>query len=47
MLEEANVKLGSVLTDIFGVTGRMILLALLEGKLTASEMAHLAKKKAS
>lgn len=46
VLEEANVKLGSVLTDIFGVTGRMILLALLEGKLTASEMAHLAKKKA-
>jgi transposase len=46
VLEEANVKLGSVLTDIFGVTGRMILLALLEGKLTASEMAHLARKKA-
>jgi transposase len=46
VLEEANVKLGSVLTDIFGVTGRAILLALLEGKTTAAEMAHLAKRKA-
>jgi hypothetical protein len=40
------VKLGSVLTDIFGVTGRMIQLALLDGKLTTSEMAHLAKRSA-
>lgn len=46
VLEEANVKLGSVLTDIFGVTGRAILLALLDGKMNASEMAHLAKKSA-
>lgn len=46
VLEEANVKIGSVLTDIFGATGRAILNALLEGKTTASEMALLAKSRA-
>ena len=46
VLEEANVKLGSVLTDIFGVTGRAILAALLEGRMSPAEMAGLARKSA-
>lgn len=45
-LEDANVKLGSVLTDVFGVTGRAILTALLDGKLSAAEMARFAKRSA-
>jgi transposase len=44
ILEDANVKLGSVLTDIFGVTGRAIIAALLEGKLSPVEMARFAKR---
>jgi transposase len=44
VLEDANVKLGSVLTDIFGVTGRAILAALLEDKLSPAEMARFAQK---
>jgi transposase len=46
ILEDANVKLGSVLTDIFGLTGRAIVVALLEGKLTPVEMARFAQKQA-
>jgi transposase len=43
VLEEANVKLGSVLTDVFGVSGQLILDALLEGKATIEEAANLAR----
>ena len=43
VLEEANVKIGSVLSDVFGVTGQAILEALLEGKASSEEMAHLAR----
>ena len=39
MLEDANIKLSSVLTDVFGVTGSRILYALATGNVTASEMA--------
>jgi transposase len=46
ILEEANIKLGSVLTDIFGVTGRAILEALLEGRMSPSDMAGFAKRSA-
>jgi transposase len=46
ILEDANVKLGSVLTDIFGLTGRAIVVALLEGKLSPIEMARFAQKQA-
>jgi transposase len=46
VLEDANVKIGDVLTDVFGVTGQAILEALLEGKASASEMAQLAKQRA-
>ena len=43
VLEEANVKLGSVLTDIFGVSGQLILEALLAGKAPIEQIAELAK----
>jgi len=46
VLEDANVKLGSVLTDVFGVTGQLILEAMLEGKATPEQMAEFAKKSA-
>src|SRR5271169_5327079 len=43
MLEQTNVKIASVLSDLFGVSGQHMLLALLEGKATAEEMAGLAR----
>ena len=43
VLEEASVKIGSVLTDVFGVSGQLILEALLEGKATLEEVADLAR----
>lgn len=43
VLEDANVKLGSVLSDVFGVSGQLIVEALLEGKTNPSEMAQFAK----
>lgn len=43
ILEDANIKLACVATDIFGVSGRAILDALLEGKMTPEEMAELSK----
>jgi len=44
VLEDANVKLGNVLTDVFGVSGQLMLEALLEGKAEPAEMAQLAKR---
>jgi transposase len=43
LLETANIKLASVATDVFGVSGRLMLRALIEGKATPQEMADLAK----
>jgi transposase len=43
LLESANIKLASVATDVFGVSGRLMLRALIEGKATPQEMAELAK----
>ena len=43
LLEGANIKLSSVATDIMGVSGRLILSALLEGKVGPEEMAELSK----
>lgn len=43
VLESANIKLSSVASDVFGVSGRAMLEALLEGKLTPREMAKLAR----
>jgi len=40
-LETCNVKLGNVLSDVFGVSGQRILEALLEGTATPEQMAHL------
>jgi transposase len=46
VLEDANVKLGSVLSDVFGVSGQLMLEALLEGKGGAAELAQFAKASA-
>jgi transposase len=43
VLEDANVKLGSVLSDLFGVSGQLILESLLAGQAQAEEMAAFAK----
>ncbi|SRR6266404_365929 len=43
LLESANIKLASVATDVFGMSGRLMLRALIEGKAAAQEMAELAK----
>ncbi len=46
VLEDANVKLGDVLSDVFCVSGKLMLAALLDGQMTAEQIADLAKKKA-
>jgi transposase len=43
LLETANIKLASVASDVFGVSGLLMLHALVEGKATPQEMAELAK----
>jgi transposase len=43
LLETANIKLATVVSDVFGVSGRNMLRALLEGRQTPSEMAKLAR----
>jgi transposase len=45
LLETANIKLASVASDVFGVSGRRILRALLAGGATPEQMAGLAKGK--
>lgn len=45
-LEDANVKLGSVLSDVFGVSGQRMLEALLDGHGSAQELAQMAQQKA-
>jgi transposase len=45
MLETANIKLASVVCDVFGVSGQLMLKALLEGKASPQEMAQLAKRR--
>ena len=44
VLEDANVKLGSVLSDLFGVSGQLMLEALLKGRAEAQEIASFAQK---
>lgn len=46
LLEEANVKLGNVLSDVFGASGQEMLVALVRGKATAEQIAQLAKQRA-
>jgi len=43
VLENANIKLASVATDVLGVSGRRMLDALVDGKADAATMAQLAK----
>ena len=42
VLEDANVKLGNVLSDVFGMSGQAMLEALLENKRNPAEIAELA-----
>src|SRR6266705_2429140 len=46
VLEDANVKLGNVLSDVFGVSGQLMLEALIKGQAQPAEIAALAKRKA-
>jgi transposase len=46
VLEDANVKLGKVLSDLFGVSGQLMLDALLDGKAGPREIAQMAKRRA-
>jgi transposase len=41
--ESANIKLSGVASDVFGVSGRAMLQALIEGEQSAAEMAQLAR----
>lgn len=43
ILEDANIKLGSVISDVFGKTGTLIVSALMEGITDPSTLAELAK----
>jgi len=45
VLEDANVKIGNVLADVFGMSGQAMLEALLENKLSAEQMANLAHRR--
>jgi transposase len=46
VLEEANIKLSSVLSDIFGVSGQLMLEKLLDGEPDLAAIANLAQRKA-
>jgi transposase len=43
LLETANIKLASVASNVFGVSGRLMLRALLDGSATPEQMAQLAR----
>ncbi len=46
ILEDANVKLGNVLSDVFGVSGQLMLEALLKGEARPEEIARFAQGRA-
>jgi transposase len=46
LLEHVNVKIGNVLSDVFGVSGQSMLLALLDGNVKAEQIAQLARGQA-
>ena len=46
ILQDANVKLSSALSDIFGVSGQLMLEALLKGKATPEQIAQFAQRSA-
>ena len=39
VLEDANIKIGNVLTDVFGLSGQLMMEALIEGQATADPTA--------
>jgi transposase len=43
ILEDANIKLGSVVTDVLGYSGRRMLEAMIEGQTNVEQLADLAK----
>jgi len=43
VLEDANIKLGSVASDVLGVSGRLMIQAILDGRSDPAQMAELAK----
>ena len=43
VLEDANIKLSTVMSDVLGVSGREMLRAIIEGKTDAAELAELAR----
>ena len=45
VLESANIKLSCVATDVFGLSGRMMIRALIDGSLTIEQIADLARGK--
>src|SRR5678815_3816802 len=46
LLEQVNVKIGNVLTDVFGVSGQDMILALLNGEASPEQIAQLARGQA-
>jgi len=44
-LEDANIKLASVASDVLGASGRQMIQALIDGKQTPGQMAELAKRR--
>jgi hypothetical protein len=46
LLEHVNVKIGNVLSDVFGASGQSMLLALLDGNATPEQIARLARGQA-
>src|SRR6266536_3343318 len=45
LLESANIKISSIVSDVFGVSGRLMLEALKRGHATPEEMAELSQKR--
>jgi transposase len=45
LLESASIKLSGVISDVFGVSGRAMLRALIEGEQSPAEMAQLAQRR--
>jgi transposase len=46
VLEDANIKIGNVLTDVFGLSGQLMMEALVEGRANADQIADLAQRQA-
>jgi len=44
-LEDANVKIGNVLSDVFGMSGQAMLEALLENQLSPEQVGRLGSRK--